>query len=78
MKIHPDGTLEGTPEELAQYHRAMGHGSAPIFPTVRPVRPRPPARPPYFIPGDPPWNPTPWPQMPRRRYYSIEDSPVIW
>lgn len=24
MKLHPDGTVEGTPEELAQYAKAMG------------------------------------------------------
>jgi hypothetical protein len=46
MKRHPDGTVEGTPEELARYERARGETGAP-------VRRQPPTVPGWIAPLDP-------------------------
>lgn len=32
MKLHKDGTIEGTPEEIAQYHRYMSEKKFSILP----------------------------------------------
>ncbi len=63
MKQYPDGTLEGTPEELAAYYRAVLHHAGedkktyPEVPTVHPF--------PLPIPTAPdPWSPPSPPSFP--------------
>lgn len=49
MKIRPNGAIEGTPEELARYVKALGVSTGPV---ITPV--------PSITPIDPPRVPTDW------------------
>jgi len=63
MIIHPDGRLEGTPEELARYRRALGEdppeGTAPAPLPKGPYNPWNPFPPQFW-----PYYPYPWIYLP--------------
>jgi len=79
MKRYPNGTLEGTPEELAAYDRAMAES-----PTLPPVvalphrRPRGPIEP--SVPEQPPrgWEPGKGPKASWGDWGDRPDGGIPW